>query len=86
MSSWWRKIAEQQGTLSGSGSWKRRVALGLATPSPGQRGSWPRVLATSNLSGVVKQGTGNWTRRMTTPGGAQESSWAKALFHAGGPT
>lgn len=82
--SWWRKIAEELGATSGTGSWKRRVVLSLVTPAAGARGSWPQVLARTDPN-YVKQAAGSGTRRIS-PTGVQGSSWARILASAGGPT
>jgi hypothetical protein len=72
-----------QGLTAGSGSWKRRVALGAVTTTDSQKGSWPRVRAVLG-SASIQQEKGSWTRRMT-PTTEQGASWARNLFNAGGP-
>lgn len=84
MACWWRTIAVAQGLTAGTGSWKRRVALGAVADLGAQKGSWPRVRAVAG-SGSLRQDSGSWTRRMTPTTVVQASSWARGLSNAGGP-
>lgn len=84
MACWWRQIAVARGTTSGTGSWKRRVALGFVTQQPGLTGAnWPRILAT--LGATRFQTTGSWTRRMTPTTQHASGPWAKKLKAVNGP-
>lgn len=80
MPSWWKLIAQQLEATSGSGSWRKRAALGLGALTGSARGAAGRYL--HEFLGA-EQTVGSWDRRVTPLDVESRGPWAKRLYDSG---